>query len=395
MKKYLLLIALTCFITNAFGQMPQAFNYQAVARDLTGNPANDITIEAVTLTLAASAVFQGTLSAADSKNLAIQMSPTVNAGLDQFICEDQTAQLNGSASDYSSLLWTGNVDNPNILNPVYTPTAADIAAGFAELCLTAYPIYPQTIEAIDCVTIYFIGYPYVDAGDDATIGTETFTTNPTVYNYSQVYWYSNGDGFFDDETSEITNYNSGFNDIATGSVELCLVAMGFLGCGGSYWVDCLTLSFNLSPTANAGVDATILEGYPYQLAGIATHYSAVAWNTSGDGTFNDGNILNPTYTAGAADIASSSVELCLTAYPIPPQTVAATDCLIMTIISLPEAFAGNDTTINEGENCSLTGAIADNYSSLIWSTSGDGVFNNATLLRYFRGNGRTVSYSIQ
>lgn len=54
---------------------------------------------------------------------------TAWAGSNMSICAGNTAQLNGIASNYTTLSWstsgTGSFSNANILNPVYTPSAAD------------------------------------------------------------------------------------------------------------------------------------------------------------------------------------------------------------------------------------------------------------------------------
>ena len=46
----------------------------------------------------------------------------------------------------------------------------------------------------------------------------------------------------------------------------------------------------------------------------------------------------------------------------------------------PSALAGNPRTICTGETVSLGEATATNYASLLWSSSGDGVFNNSNTL---------------
>ncbi|WP_423130324.1 Ig-like domain-containing protein [Gaoshiqia sp. Z1-71] len=47
----------------------------------------------------------------------------------------------------------------------------------------------------------------------------------------------------------------------------------------------------------------------------------------------------------------------------------------------PLAFAGNDQTICPGEEIRLFAATASNYGSLLWTTNGDGRFDNPTALR--------------
>jgi hypothetical protein len=106
----------------------------------------------------------------------------------------------------------------------------------------------------------------------------------------------------------------------------------------------------------------------------ANNASAVLWS-GGAGSFDNLNILNPTYTPATSE-AGTTVTLCLTAMAIDPCTTAATDCISITIQKAPTAFAGNDATICESDFIQLT-ATATNYVSLLWSTTGDGTFANA------------------
>jgi len=337
---------------------------------------DDITAGFAELCLTAEPINPCAISASDCLIITIETSPVVDAGGDQTICEDQTAQLAGSADNYSSLLWTGNVDNPAVLNPVYTPTAEDIAAGFAELCFTAEPIDPCSIAVNDCMSITVVSLPEVNAGDDAIIcKTQTFTTNPTVTYSTQVFWTTIGDGYFDDATSENTVYNPGAGDLLNGSVELCLLAVANVPCQ-SQVEDCLTLTFQPLPAVDAGVDATICENETFLLNAAASNYSSLSWT----GNVDDPTSLNPVYTPTEADILAGFAELCLTAQPTDPCTLASSDCVIISIQSLPVANAGIDATIGEGLSYTVDSATAANYSSLLWTTTGDGVFNEATIL---------------
>jgi len=66
--------------------------------------------------------------------LTITPAPTVNAGADATICSTGTHLLAGTASNYSSVLWTTSGTGSfgggaGTLTPTYTPSAADIATG--------------------------------------------------------------------------------------------------------------------------------------------------------------------------------------------------------------------------------------------------------------------------
>ncbi|MCK5337327.1 MAG: hypothetical protein KAJ50_00900, partial [Bacteroidales bacterium] len=141
----------------------------------------------------------------------------------------------------------------------------------------------------------------------------------------------------------------------------------------------LSLSGITSPTADAGADDDVCETDSYTLSGAATDYSSVTWTTSGDGTFDNANILGATYTPGSGDISSGTVTLTLTAYAIAPCTDDASDDMVLSIQDAATADAGADADVCEGSSYQLSGA-ATNHSAVLWSTAGTGTFDDASLL---------------
>ncbi|MCD4680777.1 MAG: gliding motility-associated C-terminal domain-containing protein, partial [Bacteroidales bacterium] len=107
--------------------------------------------------------------------------------------------------------------------------------------------------------------------------------------------------------------------------------------------------------------------------------SSVLWATTGDGLFNNVAVLGAIYTPGINDILNGSVDLILTSNAIGPCTTSATDTMTLFIQLLPLADAGADATICEDETYTLTGT-ASIQSSILWTTAGDGVFDDATIL---------------
>ncbi|NCC71960.1 MAG: T9SS type A sorting domain-containing protein, partial [Sphingobacteriia bacterium] len=89
----------------------------------------------------------------------IQKAPVANAGENATICEGSTLQLNGTAQYYEEFIWstsgTGTFSSVSVLNPVYTPSEADINAGFVVLTLTAEPVLPCLSVASDEVILTF------------------------------------------------------------------------------------------------------------------------------------------------------------------------------------------------------------------------------------------------
>ena len=78
------------------------------------------------------------------------------------------------------------------------------------------------------------------------------------------------------------------------------------------WLDYIELPTMLVTTLFAGPDDDNCENAPYQCIGTATNQASVLWLTSGDGSFDFENILQPQYTPGTQDIENGDVVLTLT-----------------------------------------------------------------------------------
>ena len=169
--------------------------------------------------------------------------------------------------------------------------------------------------------------------------------------------------------------NVQWNDVP-GNYILGVVETDSNGCVGDTVSVLVTIT--PPPVANAGLDDTICEGNTYTLSGTASDNSSVYWTTAGDGTFDDSTSLTATYTPGATDILNDSVVLSLTA------TGNATcgdsvDNMTLYITPSPVANAGADDTICQGNTYTLSGT-ASNSSSILWTTAGDGTFDDSTSL---------------
>ncbi len=316
--------------------------------------------------------------------ITIEHKPVVNAGADQTICENQTYTLNGTAQSYSTVQWqtngSGTFNNPSILKPVYTPSAADKTAGSIVLTLTAQPVSPCTVSVSDQMTLTIQRHATANAGSDATICEDaTYTLNGTAQRYSSVSWSTSGTGTFNNPSILKPVYTPSAADKTAGSVVLTLTAQPISPCAVSA-SDQMILTIKRLAVANAGSDATICEDATYTLNGAAQRYSSVSWSTSGTGTFNNPSILKPVYTPSAADKTAGSVVLTLTAQPISPCSVSASDQMILTIQRLAFANAGSDATICEDATYTMK-STAQRYSSVSWSTSGTGTFNNPSILK--------------
>ena len=110
---------------------------------------------------------------------------------------------------------------------------------------------------------------------------------------------------------------------------------------------------------------------------IPYDYDEISWSTNGDGIFNDEHVLHPVYYPGEEDRENGKVILTLT---VSNHERIKQDNLTLYIYDDPEVFAGNDTTLLAGDQLDLSASEALFYETLVWSTTGDGSFDNDTIL---------------
>jgi len=314
----------------------------------------------------------------DQVTVTVIQHPIAAAGEDVTICEDMTYPLDESvAQNYSSLLWSGNVSEPTILHPFYTPTSSDIENGFAELCLTAHAINPCTISANDCLVITIQKNPVVSSGDDVTIcENENYLLSESIaQNYSSLLWTGN----VNDPAILHPVYTPTSSDIENGFAELCLTAQAINPCIISA-SDCLMITIQKNPVINAGENATICDNESIETSSaFASNFSSLLWyTTNGQGSFQNGDQLLATYTPHPGD--PESVELCLEASPVNPCSNSTFDCFNLTIIPSPQVQIVNPPDGTEICKSTLIGlqVESENCSSFNWTTTGNGLFTNPT-----------------
>ncbi|MBU0489614.1 MAG: PKD domain-containing protein [Bacteroidetes bacterium] len=136
-------------------------------------------------------------------------------------------------------------------------------------------------------------------------------------------------------------------------------------------------------TVDAGPDdnACNTMNYPIVSAYVQS-YTEVWWETSGDGWFDNANIVGAVYNPGANDEMGIPVTLTLyatdgadTLYDATIITFSPTFC------ASPTAFAGNDDSICPGYMYAFNQAWAMDYTNVMWTTSGDGFFNDSYLVQ--------------
>jgi hypothetical protein len=142
-------------------------------------------------------------------------------------------------------------------------------------------------------------------------------------------------------------------------------------------------SFTLSgeiaqPWADAGNDTLTCNMPLFTTQGHAENYSSIVWTSSGDGNFVINYKPNAVYHRGSGDLANGQVTLTmhLTGYEFGSE---AADSMILYINKDPLVNAGEDMTIYANEAVTLQGNVQYSYD-YYWSTLGDGIFSDTSLL---------------
>ncbi len=152
---------------------------------------------------------------------------------------------------------------------------------------------------------------------------QTYQTVATAANYSSLLWTTDGTGTFSSTTALTPTYTPSASDVQDGQVALTLTALSGGVCPNVTATMILTI---WTPPTVGVTSATICAGDSYAVTGAtATNFSSLSWATSGTGTFNNTNTLNPTYTPSTADITAGTVNLTLTAHKNPASANTCND----------------------------------------------------------------------
>ncbi|MEI6681099.1 MAG: gliding motility-associated C-terminal domain-containing protein [Bacteroidota bacterium] len=238
------------------------------------------------------------------------------------------------------------------------------------------PLYPVAVNTP----------PSGNAGPDGiTCQENSFTvTQASAINYSQVHWTASGQGTLTGSNSLSPNYMPAPGEY--GLVTLTMFVAGNAPCPDE--TSGMTLDIKPAATARAGNDLITCGQNPVLLSGSsASNYGSLYWTTSGSGAFSDPSVLHPDYTPAISDVNAGSVLLTLhvtSAEPCKPDSGSLT----LTIRRRASAFAGAGTSICQGQTFTINQAAAHDYSSLTWSTAGDGVFSDPNVANpdYTPGN---------
>lgn len=221
--------------------------------------------------------------------------------------------------------------------------------------------------------------PVATAGEDSDVCENgVIQLEGSSSNSSSVLWTSLGDGIFDDPTLLNASYTPGSNDVTAGNIELKLTAYALPPLNDSV-SDNMNLTIMHNPVSVAGEDITICETGFAQLDGQAENQESIEWTSTGDGTFDDPTLLSAIYTPGAVDIEAGVAQLKLKAFATTPCVESNIDIMDVNITKAPKANAGSDAETC-GANTYMLLGVAQDFEYVEWSTSGDGTFNDISML---------------
>jgi gliding motility-associated-like protein len=362
---------------------PNATSLNAV---YTPNAA-EVNAGSVTLTLTSNDPAGPCLAVSDQVLITINQPATVNAGIDQTICGSIPFTLAGTQGGVTtSITWSGGTGtfspNANLLNSIYTASAADVAAGFVTLTITSNNPAGICPVVTDQVLITINQPATVNAGIDQTIcGNSTVILAGTQSGSTTSATWSGGTGTFSPNATTLNAvYTPSVAEILAGTVTLTLTSNDP---AGPCWAttDQVLITISQPATVNAGIDQTICGSTPVSLAGTqGGSTNSITWS-GGTGTFSpNANSLNSIYTASAADIIAGSVILTLTSNDPFGPCVVVSDQVLISINQPAIVNAGIDQIICGSGNVTLAGTRGGSATSATWS-GGTGTFNpNSTTL---------------
>jgi gliding motility-associated-like protein len=266
----------------------------------------------------------------DSVTVTVNPLPTVDAGADATVCLGQTVQLTATGADIYQWTPATGLSNPNIFNPTaepIVPTEYVVEGTDANGCIDTDTVF------VDVFNVSAIGDTIICIGDLAQLGV----TGGVSWSWTPTTGLSDPNAQFPIADPTTTTVYTVTSDDGTG----CLAS------------DTVTVVVGPLPTAFAGFDQGVCAGDNAQLnatGGVIYEWIPVTG-------LSNPNISNPVVTF-SSDTATYTVTVtdvigCVN-----------TDTVTVWQEPLPDAQAGPETTICEGETVQLFSSGGQTYE---WS----------------------------
>jgi len=154
-------------------------------------------------------------------NITVWQMPTADAGTNQNICSGDTATLTATGLPNSTYEWSHSAGNTaTVTVSPTTTTTYTVSVTDENSCGTA----------TDNTIVTVIPLPVITVSDDSICSGNTYQTNITATNFSNISWSSSGSGSFSSSTILNPVYTPSASDINNGQVVLTVTAEGNAPC---------------------------------------------------------------------------------------------------------------------------------------------------------------------
>ena len=282
---------------------------------------------------------------------------------------------------------SGYFDSDNIENPTYFPSEADFITGTITLNVDVFNSGNCPSDTLD-IDLKLINQPSIVSDQTyftvcyQEIGTEALISGvQDITDYSSYQWtVVDGEGDFENENTFTPTYIPGGDDFeGDRKVRILLTVYPETGCNFAPITKGFEIEFIPQVEAYAGLGGTICSNEPYQIQGAYVNNAvSFTWQTSGDGSFNNPNLINPIYTPGSNDIENARlngtpISLTLTANGVSIENDSANDCLVdsqtinITVEGDISVYAGPDFYLCTDESfIELSNATASGNPLVSW-----------------------------
>ncbi len=305
--------------------------------------------------------------------ITITAIPIVAAGANQTVCASSNCiVLAGSVSGSTNTgIWTTSGSgtfspSDTDLNACYVPDTADTGAGMVSINLTSTN-NGNCNSVTDTLFISFIQGPNINIGsmiiDSSTCGNNDGNITGISISGASPLTY-----LWEDGLSNVVGNNADLLLVPSDCYSLTITDSN--SCISSTGPHCI-FDAGAPPAPSVGGSGTYCQGDSIGVLTAAGTGNTLYW-------FSD-PLLTDTIGVGSPFISGATATDTFYVAEMGSCLGPANE-VIITIDAAASVFAGTDTTFCAGGVAILSGSIGGSASSAIWSSSGDGSFDNSALL---------------